>query len=528
VTTYNGNGATLADTAINTSTAYRYHRILFEGDTAGGSVSEIEFYDANGDKIDASDTNNAGNSINSNATQGLDHWTAFNGTRGGSDYSQGVRKDAGVGSAGFFISKDWGSGNTKIIYGVKVWGVNSYGLAGNTAGRYMKLQGSNNNSDWTDLQTWNEARYGTSWTTSSSTEVGHISDQTNSITTLNFNSEPDLIWIKNRDDSSQGAHRLFDTVRGSNKTLYPSFDLVEAEVANSLNSFNFNGFTVGSGNWVNGTNDEMVAWSWKAGGKKGTFNVDGVGYASAAAAGFGGSATITGASVGTKQGFGIIKYTGTGGNTTVGHNLGKSPSFIVIKCIETERGDAWRVWHTSLDANERLVFSDTNARGSASTLWQNTLPTSTVFYLDSDNRYNSTGDDHIAYLWCNVPGLQKFGSYIGNGASDGGGSGGHEGPFIELGFRPALIWIKNADVAADWMIHDTKRSPYNTAYKSLKINESAAENGTSTLHEIDILSNGFRIRNGDAQFNTVDKEYVYCAFAEAPSIDLYGGGANAR
>jgi len=140
-----------ADTSIDTSTAYRYHRILFEGDANGGSVSEIEFYDINDSKIDASDTNNSNGTVATNATQGLAGWTAFNGTRGGSDYSQGVRKDAGVGSAGFFISKDWGSGNTKTIYGVKVWGVNNYGLAGNTANRYMKLQGSNDNSSWTDL-----------------------------------------------------------------------------------------------------------------------------------------------------------------------------------------------------------------------------------------------------------------------------------------------------------------------------------------------------------------------------------------
>ena len=48
----------------------------------------------------------------------------------------------------------------------------------------------------------------------------------------------------------------------------------------------------------------------KAGGNKNTFNVDDVGYASAAAAGLtGGDITPTGASVGTKQGFSIIKYT---------------------------------------------------------------------------------------------------------------------------------------------------------------------------------------------------------------------------
>ena len=62
----------------------------------------------------------------------------------------------------------------------------------------------------------------------------------------------------------------------------------------------------------------------KDGGNKNTFNIDDVGYASAAAAGLdGGTATVTGASVGTKQGFSIIKYTTTtnAGNFTVSHGL---------------------------------------------------------------------------------------------------------------------------------------------------------------------------------------------------------------
>ena len=51
-----------------------------------------------------------------------------------------------------------------------------------------------------------------------------------------------------------------------------------------------------------------------SGGNKNTFNVDDVGYASAAAAGLdGGTMTVTGSSVGTKQGFSIMTYTGTNG-----------------------------------------------------------------------------------------------------------------------------------------------------------------------------------------------------------------------
>ena len=69
-----------------------------------------------------------------------------------------------------------------------------------------------------------------------------------------------------------------------------------------------------------------------AGGSKNTFNVDDVGYASAAAAGLdGGTITPTGASVGTKQGFSIIEYTGSGANATVQVILGVLPKFGIIK-----------------------------------------------------------------------------------------------------------------------------------------------------------------------------------------------------
>jgi hypothetical protein len=81
----------------------------------------------------------------------------------------------------------------------------------------------------------------------------------------NFLFSPDWLWIKNRADSSQGAHRLFDTVRGTSSTLYSNLNLAETNPANSLTSFDANGFTVGSGNWVNGSGDGMVAWVWNAG-----------------------------------------------------------------------------------------------------------------------------------------------------------------------------------------------------------------------------------------------------------------------
>jgi hypothetical protein len=72
-----------------------------------------------------------------------------------------------------------------------------------------------------------------------------------------------------------------------------------------MNRVSYLGGTSSGGNRSGRT---YVAWSWKAGGNKNTFNIDDVGYASAAAAGLtAGTITPTGASVGTKQGFSIIK-----------------------------------------------------------------------------------------------------------------------------------------------------------------------------------------------------------------------------
>jgi hypothetical protein len=45
---------------------------------------------------------------------------------------------------------------------------------------------------------------------------------------------------------------------------------------------------------------------------------------------------------------------------------------------------------------------------------------------------------------------------------------------------------------------------------------------------MDFLSNGFKMRTTDADMNGSSRTYIYAAWAEAPSVDLYGGGANAR
>ena len=334
--------------------------------------------------------------------------------------------------------------------------------------------------------------------------------------------EPDFLWIKNRDDSSAAAHRLFDTVRGSNKTLYSSFDLAEAEVANSLNSFDLNGFTVGSGNWVNGDGDGIVAWTWKAGGSKGTFNKDDVGYATASAAGLSCTADLQGASIGTKQGFSIIQYQATSGET-VAHGLSQQPDFIMIKNMDSDND--WMVYHESgsMSSSRGLNLNNQDATFTSGSNTFITGKSATTFTVGSSAIVQNGSDDMIAYIWHDVPGLQKFGMYTGDGTTDG--------PYINCGFRPALLWVKNTSSGStDWVILDATTSPINPMYRRFAANNNNAQvSDSSTSAQFDFYSNGFKSVGGDGTFvNTSGDNYIYCAWAEAPTSNLYGAQANAR
>ena len=84
------------------------------------------------------------------------------------------------------------------------------------------------------------------------------------------------------------------------------------------------------------------------------------------------------------------------------------------------------------------------------------------------------------------------------------------------------------DGEGDWRIWDTTRDPINVCDNKLYANKADQETGSSDTNEIDILSNGFKLRSSVSEGNNSGDTYIYCAWAEAPSIDLYGGGANAR
>ena len=298
----------------------------------------------------------------------------------------------------------------------------------------------------------------------------------------------DMVWIKFRDYAYD--HRIYDDVRGVTKKIIPNKTDAESTTTD-LASFDTNGFTVGS-NLNSSGEGGLVGWSWKANGA-GSSNTDG-------------SITST-VSANTTSGFSIVTYTGTSSNETVGHGLGVTPSLIIARPYSTTSN--WTVWHKSIPITQYL-FLNTTAGLDTANQWQDTLPTSNVFYTSTGSTPNlASGTSQIAYCFAEKKGFSKFGSYTGNGNADG--------TFVYTGFKPAWIMYKNASGTSDWYIQDIKRRTFNVNNVRLEANNSDAE-VTGASDSIDILSNGFKLRHSSSSFNISGNNYIYMAFAEAPLV----------
>ena len=313
--------------------------------------------------------------------------------------------------------------------------------------------------------------------------------------------QPDFIWFKNRDTTD--FHNCYDSVRGVQKVLVPNGTDVEYTDDETLLAFGADGFTIGLRANVNENTEDYVSWNWKAG----------------TTTGIAGSPSITPSSYSFNQtsGFSIIAYTGTGANATVPHGLGVIPGMIIVKTLNTLKD--WDVYHTYAHATPEdyiLVLNTTAAQADNNTAWNDTAPTSTLFSLGDGGDTNVNTKLYIAYCFANVLGYSKFGSYTGNGAA--------EGPFVYTGFRPAWIMFKSVGTAP-WAIYDDQRVGYNVVNNYLYANTTEAE---VTAADIDILSNGFKLRNNGSAHNGSSQAYTYAAFAEAPLVNAEGVPVNAR
>jgi hypothetical protein len=323
----------------------------------------------------------------------------------------------------------------------------------------------------------------------------------------NSDMQPDFVWSKRRDLGGRN-HVLKDTSTGgtSNNDQYLSSSLTDAETTYDRYRMDFNsdGFTLdGDGDTgFQGSGTSMVSWAWKANGGTTSSNTDG-------------SITST-VQANTDAGFSIVTYGGTGSAATLGHGLADTPDVIIFK--NRDDTNVWATYHQGIGNNEKLVLNTTAAEDEDGSFMNGTLPTSSVFSVGASVNTNGSGDNYVAYAFAEKQGYSKFGSYVGNGSADG--------PFVYTGFKPAFLIMKRTDSTGNWVMFDTKRDTHNVTKHRLFPNLGNADN--TTRNYIDLLSNGFKMRDTDVDHNASAATIIYMAFAENPFVTSTGIPATAR
>jgi hypothetical protein len=303
---------------------------------------------------------------------------------------------------------------------------------------------------------------------------------------------PDFVWVKGRSGATD--HALYDSVRGTTNDLVCNTTAAATTQAQGLTAFNSNGFTVGTLAKMNTNAATYVGWQWQAGQGSSSSNTNG-------------SITST-VSVNATAGFSVVTYTGTGANATVGHGLGVAPAMVIVKRRDSTGN--WQVRHTSIAVANSIQLNLTNASAAATTVWNSTAPSSTVFSIGTSTDVNANTGTYVAYCWAEIAGFSKIGSYIGNGSADG--------PFVYTGFRPKFLLTKNINTGAvgdDWFMFDSTRNLFNLTNLQLIPNLNLAE-AVGTTNVLDLVSNGFKIRGTAADTNGNGNTIIYAAFAENP------------
>lgn len=310
---------------------------------------------------------------------------------------------------------------------------------------------------------------------------------------------PDLVWVKSRTNTN--FNNIADSVRGTGRLLYTNSTVGEEVNTGIINSFNSDGFGVGSDNSANQSSQNFVAWCWRAGAGTTSTNTNG---------------SITSVvSVNQDAGFSIVSFTGTGAQGTFGHGLGKTPKFIVMK-RRTGGTNNWSVYHSSLGLSHTtypnwLYLNATSSEQSSVSSANHPLyqrPDSSLIYLNTgtSESTNVSGSTYIAYCWAEIENFSKFGSYVGNGNADG--------PFVYCGFKPAIIIFKNISAVGNWVMKSNHISSNPNGYTLLPdaSDTEYAPNNT----EIDFLSNGFKNRTTSSLVNGSGNTIIFAAFAESP------------
>lgn len=292
----------------------------------------------------------------------------------------------------------------------------------------------------------------------------------------NYGFQPDFVWLKSRGVSR--VHGQWDSTRGATKYLTSGTTAAEVtDTSNGLIAFLPNGFRVGATGTWNTSAESLMSWGWKRG--------------------------VT-------AGFDIVSYTGDNtSNRNISHGLGVAPGFAIVK--RTDSTSNWWTWHQRFSGN--TTFQPLNGSGgvgaatTTNTPWGTGNWSASQFMVTNNatENANASSGAYIAYLFAEVDGFSRFGSYTGNNSSDG--------PHVWCGFRPRFVLLKNVNAASQWRLYDATRDAYNVVGNSFRANDTQAEASAAAL---DFLANGFKIRTTGTDHNDSGNMFIFAAFSEFP------------
>ena len=323
----------------------------------------------------------------------------------------------------------------------------------------------------------------------------------------NSDLQPDLIWFKNT--ATTNDNEVFDSTRGKTRRLIINSTAIDADADTRVRDFNTDGFDCGTDPSANGDGNKMVANQWKANGGSRTTNTES------------GNNPAGGYQANTTAGFSIIDYVGTGAAGTKTHGLGAVPEMIWIK--NKDQTDNWAVYHsknTAAPETDYLVLNESDATVDDAAWWNDTAPTSSVFTVNTDHSVNADGENYICYAWTGIQGYSKFGTYEGNGNSDG--------PFQYTGFKPRWVWLKDIDNenSLGWNSTDASTNRFMNPHIGRLFTDAATIIGTH--QSMDMNANGFKTRSSYGNQNNDGATFIYAAFAHQPFVTSGGVPCTAR
>ena len=338
--------------------------------------------------------------------------------------------------------------------------------------------------------------------------------------------QPDLNIIKSRGTTDKWFWQ--DSIRGASNEINSEDTQDEQNKTDGVQSFDSDGFTVGTRAVVNGSGYNLCSWNWLA--------------ASSNTTDTSGTVSCTRRSNAT-AGFAMLQYNADQSSYyTLGHGLSSAPELVIARA--RVGANAWGVYYTVRGVNTNWARLNTveaqgsnngdpdaqgRASGASGYIGNFIETTSSVVYVNNSAFASDGTGNNIMYLFHSVKGYSKIGKYAGNNSTNG--------TFVYLGFRPAFLMIKRIDNNGAWLIYDSARYPENKATGPNKLywNEAGSEDSstdpsgdTASTNMIDLLSNGFKLRSDNTYSNGNAEDYIYYAVAENPFVSSGGVPATAR